>query len=141
LTGPGGPTGPESGATASAELVVSERDLASAFTPGPQDAFPPVFATARMIALMEVAAARLLKPFLAPGEHSVGVLVDVGHTAATPEGATVTATARYLGREGRLHLFEVEARDAGGPIGRGTHRRAVVSGERLVSGARGRQGS
>jgi len=126
---------PEPGATASAELVVSERDLASAFTPGPADAFPPVFATARMVALMEVAAARLLQPFLAPGEHSVGVLVEVDHTAATPEGATVTATARYVGREGRLHAFEVSARDAGGEIGRGRHRRAVVTAERLVAGA------
>ena len=91
-----------------------------------------------MVALMEVAAARLLAPFLRPGEHSVGVLVEVDHTAATPEGAPVTATARYVGREGKLHLFEVSARDPGGEIGRGTHRRAIVSAERLVEGARRR---
>jgi len=133
--------GPEIGATASAELVVSAGDLASAFTPGPEDAFPRVFATARMVALMEVAAARLLKPYLKPGEFSVGVLVEVDHTAATSEGVSVRAIARYLGREGRFHLFEVEAGDAGGVVGRGAHRRAVVSGERLVAGARKRAGS
>jgi len=88
-----------------------------------------------MVALMEVAAARVLQPHLRPGEFSVGVLVEVDHTAATPEGAHVTATARYLGREGKLHLFEVAARDPGGEVGRGAHRRAVVSGERLVAGA------
>jgi fluoroacetyl-CoA thioesterase len=93
-----------------------------------------------MVALMEVAAARVLQPFLAADEHSVGVLVDVEHTAATPEGVRVTATARYVGREGRHHLFEVSARDPGGEIGRGRHRRAVVSGERLTSGARRRAG-
>jgi predicted thioesterase len=140
MTGARDAGGPEPGATADAELVVSARDLASAFTPGPRDAFPPVFATARMVALMEVAAARVLQPFLGPGEHSVGVLVDVEHTAATPEGATVTATARYEGREGRVHVFAVSARDPGGEIGRGRHRRAVVSSERLLAGAQRRAG-
>jgi fluoroacetyl-CoA thioesterase len=116
-------------------MTVGSRDLASAFRLGPEDAFPPVFATARLVALMELAAARILAPLLPPGEFSVGVTVDVTHTAATPEGGEVTATARYIGREDRHFAFEVSARDAGGEIGRGTHRRAVVSGERLVRGA------
>jgi predicted thioesterase len=84
---------------------------------------------------MELAAARLLRPFLGPGELSVGVTVDVAHTAATPEGVEVSATGRYLGREGKLFVFEVVARDRGGEIDRATHRRAVVSSERLVAGA------
>ncbi len=130
----------EIGATATVELVVRESDLASAFRPGPEDAFPPVFATARMVALMEVAAARLLLPVLEAGELSVGVTVDVTHSAATPEGVAVTATARYLGRDGKLHLFEVVASDRGGEVGRCTHRRAVVASERLVSGALRRNG-
>ena len=126
---------PEAGATASAELSVGSSDLASAFQPGPGDVFPPVFATARMVALMEVAAARLLRPHLGEGESSVGVTVDVTHSAATPQGESVEATARYLGRDGKLFLFEVVARDSGGEIGRGTHRRAIVADERLVAGA------
>ena len=129
---------PPIGATAAAELHVRPADLASALRFGPGDAFPPVFATARMVALMEVAAARILAPHLEPGEFSVGVSVDAVHTAATPEGAAVRAEARYLGREGKAHLFEVIVSDAGGEVGRATHRRAVVSGERLVTGARRR---
>jgi predicted thioesterase len=129
---------PRIGDTAAAELLVGRTDLASALRFEPGDAFPPVFATARMVALMEVAAARILAPHLAPGEFSVGVSVDAAHTAATPEGAAVRAEARYLGREGKVHLFEVVASDAGGEVGRATHRRAVVSGERLVAGARRR---
>lgn len=125
---------PEAGATASAELVVSESDLASELRIGPPP-FPPVFATARMVALMEVAAARLLVPFLSPGELSVGVRVEATHSAATPPGATVTATARYLGREDGLYVFEVIARDQGGEVGRAEHRRAIVSNERLLAGA------
>src|SRR4029453_9587372 len=58
----------------------SEADLASSLRFGPGDAFPPVLATARMVALMEVAAARVLAPFLGPGELSVGVRVEVTHS-------------------------------------------------------------
>src|SRR5215470_109512 len=126
---------PEMNSEASGELVVGESDLASCLSNDPKDSFPPVFATARMVGLIEIAAARLLRPLLQQGELSVGVSVEVTHSAATPRGTKVKATARYLGREGKLFKFEVVAEDSGGEIGRGTHKRAVVSEERLVSGA------
>jgi predicted thioesterase len=126
---------PEINAEASVELFVSHADLASSLASEGGDSYPPVFATSRMVALMEVAASRVLRPLLGPGELSVGVTVDVAHTAATPQGVRVTATARYLGREGKLFVFEVVARDRGGEIGRGTHKRAIVSAERLLAGA------
>jgi predicted thioesterase len=128
-------TEPAVDSTASASLTVALSDLASVLNLEPEDAFPPVFATSRMVALMELAAARVLRPHLREGEVSVGVSVDVVHTAATPPGATVTATAKFLGRDGKLFLFEVSATDDGGEIGRGTHKRAVVAVERLVAGA------
>jgi predicted thioesterase len=133
---------PEINTTASAEIFVSATDLASALSLDARDSYPPVFATSRMVALMEVASSRLLQPFLGPGELSVGVTVDVSHTAATPRGIKVTATARFLGREGKLFVFEVAAHDRGGEIGTGTHKRAIVSTERLLAGAerRNRQG-
>lgn len=129
---------PEIGATASVELVVAASDLASALKLGPEDAFPPVLATARLVALMELAAARVLRPSLGPGELSVGVTVDVTHSAATPEGVAVTAEATYAGREGKLFRFEIVARDRGGEVGRATHRRAIVTSERLVASSRRR---
>jgi predicted thioesterase len=94
-----------------------------------------------MVAQMEIAAARVLKPLLEPGELSVGVTVDISHTAPTPPGAQVITTARYAGREGKLFLFEVIASDPGGEIGRGWHKRAIVTSERLQSGAAKRVGS
>lgn len=130
----------EPGATGRAELTVGEGDLAAAFSEPPTDAFPAVFATARMIALMEVAGSRVLRPLLKDGELSVGVSVDVTHTAATPKGATVTAEARFTGMEGKLYVFEVRAFDAGGEIGRGFHKRAIVTTERLMLGAARRAG-
>jgi fluoroacetyl-CoA thioesterase len=121
--------------TASAQLVVEEQDLASSISCEFQDKFPPVFATARMVALLETAAARVLCPILESNELSVGVFIQASHTAATPLGIKVTANARYLGREDKLFIFEVWAEDFGGEIGRGIHKRAVVNVERLLAGA------
>jgi len=121
--------------TATAELIVGPQDLASSISVETCDQFPDVLATARMVALMEIAASRVLKPLLGPGELSVGVTVDITHTAPTPPGVQVTTTARYAGREGKLFLFEVSASDPGGEIGRGWHKRAIVTSERLQSGA------
>jgi fluoroacetyl-CoA thioesterase len=126
---------PEIDATASAELVVGLNDLASSISTEGGDSFPAVLATARMVALMETAAARVLQPFLGPGELSVGVIVDIIHSAPTPPGVLVTANARYTGREGKLFVFEINARDEGGEIGRGSHKRAIVESERLVRAA------
>jgi len=92
-----------------------------------------------MVALMELAAARVLSPLLAEGEKSVGVSIDVKHTAATPPGATVTAEARFLGLDGRYYKFYIVARDDAGEIGRGTHARAIIDERRLVEGAQRRR--
>ena len=127
--------------TATAQLLVTSSDLASALPLEPPDAFPAVLATARLVALMEIASARILQPCLGDGELSVGVHVDITHSAPTPVGASVTATARYLGREGKLFVFDVTAADAGGAIGRGRHQRAIVNAERLQNGALRRAGA
>ncbi|MFQ3580564.1 MAG: hotdog domain-containing protein [Chloracidobacterium sp.] len=103
-----------------------------------RDAYLDVFATIRMIALMELACGRLLESVQQPGELSVGVEVNVTHLAPTPVGATVTATATYLGFDGKLHRFRVEAFDPAGKIGAGDHARAIVQVERLLAGAQKR---
>ena len=120
---------------ASAELVVAPGDLASALPLASTDAFPAVFATARMVALMEIASARVLQPCLSAGELSVGVSLEVTHSVPTPLGAKVTATARYLGRDGKFYVFHAVASDAVGEIGRARHKRAIVDVERLESKA------
>lgn len=133
-------TGLPPGAAGVATWVVGEEDLASALSEEHSDFFPPVFATARMVALMELAASRALFPLLGKGEMSVGVWLDVRHSAATPRGATVTARAVYRGREGKLYRFDVEAFDDGGTIGRAVHDRAIVQVSRLLEGAKRRVG-
>lgn len=118
--------------------VVQSKDLAKNLSIDEGDDFPEVFATSRMIALMELAAARLMKSLLKDDELSVGVNVTVNHLAATPNGKEVKAIAVYKGMEGKLYKFDVELHDEGGLAGSGTHTRAIVKTERLVQGANNR---
>jgi predicted thioesterase len=115
--------------------TVEPGDLAKELSIDDRDQFPEVFATSRMIALMELAAARLMQPSLSGSELSVGVNVNVNHFAATPCYKEVRAIAKYKGLEGKLYLFDVELYDQGGKAGSGTHTRAIVETERLVQGA------
>jgi len=105
------------------------------------DEFPDVLATSRMIALMELAAARLMRNRLEPGQLSVGVGVDVRHLAATPLFETITVKAKDAGVEGKLRKFRVEVTDAGGLVGEGWHTRAIVTPGRLLDGAAKRIGA
>ncbi|WP_010582564.1 thioesterase, FlK family [Schlesneria paludicola] len=86
-----------------------------------------VFSTPSMIALMEYTAREVLRPFLDEGEESVGVNVHVEHLAATPLQAPVRGHARVIAVEGRFVEFEITASDERDVIGRGTHRRAVIT--------------
>jgi predicted thioesterase len=124
---------------AEASFVVQPSDTATMLAVRPDDRFPEVFATSRMIALMELAAARAMRGLLEPGQLSVGVGLNVRHTAATPVGCTVRAVATYLRTEGKLLHFKVEAFDDAGAIGDGEHTRAVIDTERLMGGAERRR--
>jgi fluoroacetyl-CoA thioesterase len=104
------------------EFVVERNDLAGTVEPS----LPPVLATAWMSLAMELAAINALKPFLEPGEMTVGAVVNVTHTAATPEGWRVRAEAEVTKCDGRRIEFNVSASDEKEPIGTGTHLRAVV---------------
>lgn len=85
-----------------------------------------VFATPEMVRLMERAAVNGLAPRLAPGQQSVGTMVNVKHLAATPLGATVTARAELIAADGRRLTFKVSAHDGTDLIGEGLHERALI---------------
>jgi fluoroacetyl-CoA thioesterase len=98
---------------------------------------PEVFATGFFVGLLEWACIRLLEPHLDwPAEQTVGVHVDVSHSAATPPGLEVTVKARLVGLEGRRLRFEVEAHDGVDLIGKGTHERFVIDKQRFEAKAR-----
>jgi fluoroacetyl-CoA thioesterase len=125
--------------SAEAGFLVTPSDTARNLALTSSDSFPEVFATSRMIALMELAAARAMRPLLGEGQLSVGVSLNVKHTAATPVGSSVRAVATYLRTESKLMHFRVEAFDDAGSIGYGEHSRAIIDTARLLSGAERRR--
>jgi predicted thioesterase len=126
------------GDSAKASFVATAGDMASSLSVSEEDSFPEVFATSRMIALMELAGARLMKRILAAQQLSVGVGVCIKHLAATPNDTQVSAVATFLEMEGKLFKFRVEAFDPAGKIGEGEHTRAVIDADRLINGAKKR---
>lgn len=126
------------GASGIATRVVQESDLASKLAAEPGDAFPATLSTTRLVAMMELAASRALKPILEKGEASVGTALALQHLAATPQGTSLRARARFTGRDGDAYVFEVVVEDEGGEIGRGEHRRRVVEAAKWLEEARHR---
>jgi fluoroacetyl-CoA thioesterase len=120
--------------TGEATLRVISPDFAEATQQSPESTFVP--ATSRMIELMEMAAARLMKSHLGEGESSVAVAMNVTYAAASlrhPQGgSTMRAVASYNGTTGRLHRFRINAFDESGLIGTAEHTRAVVIERRLT---------
>jgi len=116
------------GKSAAAVAVVTAGSTAKAVGSGSLD----VFATPMMVALMEQAACNCLADCLEDGQTSVGTDISVAHTAASPIGAEVTATAAIVLVNGRNVVFEVTASDRAGEIGKGRHTRAIVDAERFT---------
>jgi fluoroacetyl-CoA thioesterase len=111
------------GLTGGAELTVGPEHTAPRIGSGEI----AVLATPVMINLIEAAALAACEHLLPPGYQSLGIHLDVRHTAATPVGLRVVAAAEVLSVEGRTISFRVEARDEREVIGGGTHSRVVVN--------------
>ena len=113
------------------EAVVTEELTAAAAGSG----LLPVFGTPFMIALMENCSASLLQNFLEDDQGSVGIHLDVKHTAATPIGMKVRVEAEVtsVSENGKIVDFKVAAWDEKGPIGEGTHTRAIINNERFLA--------
>jgi len=111
------------GLTGTAEIVVTPEHTAPFVGSGRI----AVLATPVMINLIEAAALAAVEHLLPAGHQSLGIQLDVSHTAATPVGLRVTAAAEVTKVDGRIVTFRVAARDEFEPIGGGTHRRVVVS--------------
>ena len=92
---------------------------------------PRVFATGYMVGLIEWVCMQAMAPHLDPGEGSLGVHVDVNHTAATPPGFTVTVDVECTQVVGKRVTFQVKAHDGVDQIGAGRHERFVVAWDRF----------
>jgi predicted thioesterase len=96
------------------------------------DARATVFSTPNMILLMERSAREALRPYLEPGEESVGVDVNIRHVGGAGMGSTVYGVATVSVIDGRRVTFNVQAFCGDRLIGEGTHVRAIVQVERIV---------
>ena len=92
-----------------------------------------VYATPSMIALMENTGAESVQSYLAEGEGTVGVAVDIKHISATPVGMTVRCESLLKEVNGKKLVFEVNAYDEKGLIGTGIHKRAVINNETFMA--------
>jgi fluoroacetyl-CoA thioesterase len=99
----------------------------------PVPEIPPALATAWLVAMVEGTAAELLRPFLAPGESTVGVSIWITHTSPTPAGLDVTVRVRLVEVDGRRLTFDADCWDAIEAIGHAHHERMVIDVERFTA--------
>ena len=121
-------TGVKIGTVGEEHFVVGEQHLID-FA---HDGMPPILSTPWLIWFLEHAARKAVLPLLEPGESTVGVVVNVEHTAATPLGGRVVCRARVIYAEGPLVTFQLEAHDEHERIARGTHKLRVIEAARLA---------
>jgi len=98
-----------------------------------------VYATPAMIGIMEGTCLAAVDPFLPEGMSTVGIHLDVKHTAATPVGMSVRATAKLIEISGKRLTFTVEAYDNKEKIGEGTHQRYIIDLAKFLQKAQEKQ--
>lgn len=94
-----------------------------------------VYATPCMAALMEGAACDAIAEALPEGQTTVGTMLNLEHLSATPVGLEVRAEAQVTEVAGKVISFSLHAFDEAGEIGRGTHKRVIVSSQKFLDKA------
>ena len=117
------------GLIGTAKVEVTSARLAAAVGSG----VAPVFASPMLVAAFEAACVDCVERLLPEGHQSLGTHLDVAHTAPTPEGLTVSATATLTAVAGRKLTFSITAHDGYEAIGSGTHTRVVVDTPRFMT--------
>lgn len=110
-------------------MVVEARHTARALGSGDLE----VCATPAMMALMENAAMLAVAGSIPEGSTTVGGHIESSHLKPTQVGSEIEATATLTKVEGRKLSFDIEAREGGTVIGRGTHLRFVVDRDRFMA--------
>jgi fluoroacetyl-CoA thioesterase len=88
---------------------------------------PDVFGTPFLGGLFEGVSAELMASHLGPGETSVGISMNLKHTAPTPLGMEVRAVTAVTQVEGRKITFKLEGFDEKEKIGEAVHERFIIN--------------
>ena len=91
-----------------------------------------VYGTPYMIALMEETCHTSVGEFLEEGQGTVGISLNIKHTAATPVGMKVYCESELVEVDGKRLVFTVQAFDERGPIGEGEHQRFIIDNEKFL---------
>lgn len=115
------------GMTRELKIKSSPEHSAQRFYPN----LPDVFATPALGGLMERVSAELIDEHLQPGEQSVGISMDLRHTAATPLGMEVRVKTEVTAVDGRKLTFQLEAFDEVEKIGEASHERFIIQADKF----------
>ena len=116
-------------------VVPANRCVPDVFPESPEfQTVPRVFATAYFVGAAEWACMEALRPHLDEGQCSVGTAINLTHTGATLPGMTVRYECVVTEVDGRSISWQVDVFDDLGPIGSGTHGRAVLDQARFEAG-------
>ena len=121
----------EPGLVGETKIVVSQEHTAEASN---VEGMAPVLATPRLISFLERTAHLAVFPYLAEGQSTVGILVNVRHLAATPVGMEVRFRAELVEVDRRRLRFKVEAWDEVEKIAEGEHERFIIDWQRFLDG-------
>ena len=116
------------GITGKIELMVDGSVSATQAASGEMD----VFGTPFVIALMEQTADKSVRAYLEEGCATVGTLVNIRHTAATPMGMKAYATSELIEVDGRRLVFKVAVFDEVGQVADGFHERFIIHKEKFM---------
>jgi fluoroacetyl-CoA thioesterase len=94
---------------------------------------PQVFATGFLVGLIEWTCIQAINPHIDwPEEQTVGIGINLNHTAATPPGLTVTVTVHLVEVAGKRLVFEYEATDGIDSICEGSHERFIINSKKFA---------
>ncbi len=93
---------------------------------------PEVLATGFLVGLLEFACIRFVNPHIDwPRQQTVGIQVNLSHTAATPPGFSVTVKGRLEKVDGRKLTFTLDASDGVDSICQATHERFIIDADKF----------
>ena len=94
---------------------------------------PDVFATPFLAGFMERVSAELINEHIEADEQSVGISMDLKHTAATPLGMEVRVKTEVVAVDGAKLTFKLEAWDETEKVGEATHERFIIKPDKFMS--------
>jgi predicted thioesterase len=120
------------GLTSIIQKVVTKEDAAHNYGSG---VLKDLLATPVLSALMIEAAIKIVDTLLPEGYITIGKSIEIEHSNPTMIGMIVTVKAKLVEVSCTRLLFEINAFDEIGEIGRGYHERFIVNYEKMMNKA------